>query len=132
MTDGNEPTLFERIGGSAVVDIMVERFYDNMDSMPEAAGIRAMHHPDLGPVREVLKRYFTEWLGGPPLYSTERGHPRLRMRHMHVSIGIAERDAWLLCMRGALDDAVSDDAAREDIYRALSGLADHMRNKDEA
>ena len=66
MTDGNEPTLFERIGGSAVVDIMVERFYDNMDSMPEAAGIRAMHHPDLGPVREVLKRYFTEWLGGPP------------------------------------------------------------------
>ena len=54
------------------------------------------------------------------------------MRHMHVSIGIAERDAWLLCMRGALDDAVSDDAAREDIYRALSGLADHMRNKDEA
>ncbi|MDA0662710.1 MAG: group II truncated hemoglobin [Proteobacteria bacterium] len=131
MADTGGISLFERIGGSGVVDVLVERFYGNMDTLPEAAGIRAMHQPDLGPVKDVLKRYFTEWLGGPPLYSTERGHPRLRMRHMHVRIGIAERDAWLRCMRGALDDAVADDAARADIYRALSGLADHMRNTDE-
>jgi len=130
MADGNDTSIFEQIGGSAVIDVLVDRFYDNMDTMPEAATIRAMHHPDLGPMRDVLKRYFTEWLGGPPLYSTERGHPRLRMRHMGFPIDTAARDAWLLCMRGALDDAIADPQLRADIYRAMANLADHMRNKE--
>lgn len=130
MADGDDTSIFEQIGGSAVIDVLVDRFYDNMDTMPEAATIRAMHHPDLGPMRDVLKRYFTEWLGGPPLYSTERGHPRLRMRHMGFPIDTAARDAWLLCMRGALDDAIADPELRAGIYRAMANLADHMRNKE--
>jgi hemoglobin len=71
--------------------------------LPEATIIRAMHAPDLGPVKSVLKRYLSEWTGGPKLYSPEKGHPRLRQRHMGFSIGNAERDAWLLCMRGAME-----------------------------
>ena len=130
MADGDEISIFERIGGSAVVDVLVDRFYDNMDAFPEAAAIRAMHAADLGPIRDVLKRYFTEWLGGPPQYSSERGHPRLRMRHMHVSIGATERDAWLACMRPALEDAIADKETRDGIYRAMANLADHMRNRE--
>ncbi|MEC9347495.1 MAG: group II truncated hemoglobin [Pseudomonadota bacterium] len=122
-------TMFERIGGADAIDRLVERFYDRMDELPEAAGIRALHARDLGPVKDVLKRYFTEWTGGPPLYSVERGHPRLRMRHMGVPIGEAERDAWLLCMRGALEEAVADADARQEVYAALAGLADWMRNR---
>lgn len=124
-----ETTPFEAIGGAATIDRLVEAFYARMDSLPEAATIRSLHAPDLGPVKEVLKRYLGEWLGGPPLYSAERGHPRLRQRHLGFPIGEAERDAWLLCMRGALDETVADARVREAIYERMAGLADWMRNQ---
>lgn len=71
--DGNPH--FAQLGGVAVIEQLVERFYALMDSLPEAAGIRAMHGPNLAPVKEVLVRYLTEWTGGPQVYSAERGHP---------------------------------------------------------
>jgi hemoglobin len=133
MTDAvTQASLYDRIGGAATVARLVDRFYDRMDALPEARRIRAMHGPDLAPIREVLKRYLGEWLGGPPLYSNERGHPRLRARHLRFPIGIAERDAWLLCMRGALEETVADAAIRRHIDEALSKLADWMRNRPEA
>ena len=122
-------SMFERIGGAVVIDRLVEAFYARMDTLPEARAIRAMHAIDLGPTKIVLKRYLTEWTGGPKLYSVEKGHPRLRQRHMGFPIGEAERDAWLLCMRSALDEAVADDSAREEIYATLAKLADWMRNQ---
>ena len=60
----SEITPFEAIGGAPAIDRLVELFYARMDSLPEAATIRALHAPDLGPVKEVLKRYLGEWLGG--------------------------------------------------------------------
>jgi hemoglobin len=124
-----ELSMFERIGGTVVIDRLVEAFYRRMDTLPEAATIRAMHGPNLGPIRSVLKRYLCEWTGGPKLYSPEKGHPRLRQRHMGFSIGNAERDAWLLCMRGALEETIPDVSARQQLDTALTGLADWMRNQ---
>ncbi len=121
--------MFERIGGAISIDRLVESFYERMDTLPEAKTIRAMHAPDLGPTKQVLKRYLCEWTGGPKLYSVEKGHPRLRQRHMGFPIGEAERDAWLLCMRGALEDAIEDAGARQEIYDTLAKLADWMRNQ---
>ena len=127
----NEPdsrTPFERVGGQSTVDRLVDAFYERMDHLPEARVIRAMHGADLAPIRRLLKKYLGEWLGGPREYSTERGHPMLRARHLRFPIGLAERDAWLLCMNGALDDTVRDLEAREHIRAALTNLADWMRN----
>ncbi|MBR1167726.1 group II truncated hemoglobin [Bradyrhizobium liaoningense] len=121
-------SMFERIGGRATIDALVDRFYDRMDTLPEAKIIRAMHADDLGPIRDVLKRYLTEWTGGPRLYTPEKGHPRLRQRHFGFSIGDAERDAWMLCMRGAMEQTITDAVARQDLDKALSSLADWMRN----
>jgi hemoglobin len=122
-------SMFERIGGTVTIDRLVESFYQRMDALPEAGGIRAMHPDDLGSTKQVLKRYLSEWTGGPKLYSPEKGHPRLRQRHMGFSIGSAERDAWLLCMRGALEETVTDEAARQELDAALTKLADWMRNQ---
>lgn len=122
-------SMFERVGGAVVVDRLVEVFYQRMDALPEARTIRAMHAPDLAPTKQVLKRYLCEWMGGPKLYSVEKGHPRLRQRHMGFPIGEAERDAWLLCMRCALEDTIKDIEARQEIYAALAKLADWMRNR---
>ncbi|WP_315704645.1 MULTISPECIES: group II truncated hemoglobin [unclassified Bradyrhizobium] len=122
-------TPYQRIGGAIIVDRLVEAFYRRMDSLPEAKVIRDMHPNDLGPTKRTLKRYLSEWLGGPKLYSPEKGHPRLRQRHMGFSIGASERDAWLLCMRGALEETVADAQARQDVDAAMTKLADWMRNQ---
>jgi hemoglobin len=124
-------TLFARLGGAAVVNRLVDAFYARMDSLPEARGVRTMHAHDLSAIKEVLKRYLGEWLGGPKRYSAERGHPRLRMRHIGFKIGAAERDAWLLCMRGALEETVADAGLRDELYQAIARLADWMRNQPE-
>lgn len=110
------------------MDRLVEAFYARMDTLPEAATIRAMHGRDLTASKDVLKRYLGEWMDGPNLYSAERGHPRLRMRHIRFRIGEAERDAWLLCMTGALNEVVSDEALRAELLSAFTKLADWMRN----
>src|SRR6187431_3096663 len=91
---------FYRIGGQPTVDRLIDTFYDRMETLPEAAAIRALHPQDLSGTRAILKKYLAEWLGGPQAYSQERGHPRLRARHLPFSIGDAERDAWMFCMRG--------------------------------
>jgi hemoglobin len=124
-------TLFERIGGGAVIDRLVEAFYLRMDTLAEAARIRAMHPADLGRIKTDLKRYLTEWTGGEKLYSTEKGHPQMRRRHLRFRIGGAERDAWLLCMRGALAETIADEQARTQIDTGLTRLADWIRNTDE-
>lgn len=103
-----------------------------MDSREAARDLRALHRDDLSESRRSLKNYLTEWLGGPKLYSPEKGHPRMRMRHMHVKIGVAARDAWLACMRDALDETVADEPARAAIYENMARLADWMRNVEEA
>ncbi len=122
-------SMFARIGGAQVIDRLVERFYLHMDSLPEARGIRALHPADLATTKRDLKRYLAEWTGGPALYSSEKGHPRMRQRHMHIAIGNEERDAWLSCMARALDETIPDAAARTEIFALLAKLADWMRNR---
>ena len=132
MNDPVKRTPFEIIGGQATVDALVERFYQRMDTLPEAQGIRALHAQDLGPMIVILKKYLAEWLGGPKNYSAERGHPMLRARHLPFVIGEAERDAWLHCMNGALDETITDEAAKAGIRESMTKLADWMRNKSGA
>jgi hemoglobin len=120
--------MYQRIGGTLAIERLVESFYRRMDSLPQAGGIRALHPADLGPTKRDLKRYLAEWTGGPALYSPEKGHPRMRQRHMHIPIGNAERDAWLLCMAHAMEESVADGAAREEMFALLAKLADWMRN----
>lgn len=125
----SDQSMFERIGGEVAIDRLVEAFYGHMDRVPEAKKVRDMHDADLGPLKVVLKRYLSEWLGGPQLYSPVHGHPRLRQRHMGFPIGNAERDAWMGCMRLALAETVADAAARAEIDKNMTKLADWMRNQ---
>jgi hemoglobin len=96
--------------------------------MSVLVAIRAMHAPDLTPIKADLKLYLSEWLGGPKLYSSKKGAPRLRKRHIHIAIGECERDAWLLCMRETMEEVIADSQARQEIYAAIAKLADWMRN----
>ncbi len=130
-TEQSKPTIFSTIGGAPAVDRLVEAFYARMDALDVARGIRSMHDADLTPTKTILKAYLGEWLGGPTLYSQKRGHPRLRMRHTRFAIGPAERDAWMTCMRSALEEAIADHAIRGQIEQKLFQLADWVRNDED-
>ncbi len=125
-----EINLYELIGGEVGLRTLVNRFYDLMDSAPEAARIRALHPKSLRQSREKLFMFLSGWAGGPSLYIEKYGHPRLRMRHMPFAIGSVERDQWLWCMSHALDESQSDPRVAEYLKSRFSEIADFMRNQE--
>lgn len=125
-------TPYQLLGGGAALEELVERFYGYMDSLPEAAGIRAMHAPDLAGAKGKLFKFLSGWLGGPDLFVQEFGHPRLRMRHFPFDIGEPERDQWLLCMGRALDDMALDPKLKAGLLNAFARTANHMINREDS
>jgi len=122
-------TLYDEIGGEEVIRPLVNRFYDLMDSSPEAAGIRSLHPAGLGESREKLFMFLVGWLGGPPIYVEKHGHPRLRARHLPFPIGESERNQWLWCMNRAMEDLNLDDRLKSQLRQSFANTADFMRNK---
>jgi hemoglobin len=120
---------YDLIGGETAVRALVERFYDLMEALPEAADVRALHPRDLAGSRDKLFKFLSGWLGGPALYVQEYGHPMLRARHLPFPIGDAERDAWMRCMTQTLEEHVADPMLRGQLIGAFRRTADHMRNQ---
>lgn len=129
MTQPPQATPYELLGGEAAVRALVRRFYELMDTLPEAWNVRRLHPTDLAGSEDKLFMFLSGWLGGPQLYVERHGHPRLRARHLPFPIDSQARDQWLLCMRQAMDEQIADPALRAGLERALSDLANHMRNR---
>lgn len=67
--------------------------------------------------------------GQDETYLQERGHPRLRGRHMPFAIGETERDRWLVLMEGVLKAEKIDSEVSAELMNFFSGVADFMRNQ---
>lgn len=122
-------TPYDKFGGEIFVRSLCARFYSLMDSMPEATACRAVHPPSLEMAQKKLFEYLTGWLGGPPLYTSKYGHPRLRQRHFSASIGTEEIEGWLLCFRKAWTELVPPSPQAEAILEKVEALGWHMRNR---
>lgn len=118
-------TLYEAIGGDRTVRALTARFYELMDTLPEAANCRAVHPPSLEGSQEKFYEYLTGYLGGPQLYVEKHGHPRLRSRHFIAAIGPKERDEWLLCFRRAMDETIENEKLRAIIWGRSSARFPH-------
>lgn len=94
-------TLYERAGGRPWFEALVNRFYDAVETEPV---LRPLYPKDLTPPREHLTSFLVQYWGGPADYSAQRGHPRLRMRHIPFAIGWAERDAWFRHMEASVKE----------------------------
>ena len=123
-------SIYESLGGEHTLRALVDRFYDVMDTAPEAAGIRALHPEDLTESRNKLFWFLSGWSGGPPMYIERFGHPRLRARHLPFAIGEAERDQWMWCMNRALEDTLPEGLLRIQLSHAFAQIADFMRNRE--
>jgi hemoglobin len=120
---------YERIGGAGKVRELTHRFYQLMDELPEAHGIRKLHPPSLQGSEDKLFKFLSGWMGGPQLFIQEHGEPMLRRRHLPFPIGDSERDQWMMCMKQALQEVVADEQLRNELTASLIKVADHMRNK---
>ena len=60
---------------------------------------------DLPGAEERLKEFLVGRFGGPQRYIEQRGHPRLRMRHMPFKLDQRARDRWVSLMDRALEEA---------------------------
>jgi hemoglobin len=101
-----------------------------MDSLPEAASIRAMHASDLSPMKEKLAEYLIGWMGGPPLYAEKYGSVCMTTPHEPYHIGPEERDQWLLCMDRALEQIDASEELVAMLKIPFYRIADAVRNRD--
>jgi hemoglobin len=130
---GDATTLYARVGGFAFFERLVDAFYDGVATDPVLLPLYP-EAPDLSGARQRLTLFLVQYWGGPTTYSDERGHPRLRMRHMPFRIGPTERDHWLLHMTAAVDQvaaelaAVDREAIREALVQYFVPAAEQLRN----
>lgn len=127
MTDDQQQTLYDRVGGDIFFVRLVDAFYDGVATDDVLLSLYP-EPDDLGPARRRLALFLAQYWGGPTTYNDERGHPRLRMRHFPFHIGPLERDRWLHHMILAVDQVAPDEDVRNTLLRYFVPAAEHLRN----
>ena len=125
----SEATLYEAAGGMAFFEALVDRFYDGVEADPVLLSLYPQPD-DLAPARRHLTLFLAQYWGGPTTYGDERGHPRLRMRHVPFAIGPEARDHWLECMNRAIADLDPPAPIAERLTEYFAFAAESMRNRD--
>ncbi len=125
-----EKTPYELLGGDAGVRQLVSDFYHFMDTLPEAAPIRAMHEGDLSEMTDKLGTFLIGWMGGPQRYQERFGRVIIPLAHRQFDIGPAERDQWLMCMDGALEKTRLDTSMKARLMDSFGRMADMCRTRD--
>ncbi|MFC0315076.1 globin [Gordonia phosphorivorans] len=126
---GDVTTFYEQVGGEATFRAITERFYAEVAR--DEILLPMYPEEDLAGAERRLRMFLIQYWGGPHTYSDERGHPRLRMRHVPYTIGPAQRDAWLRCMDVAvasIDSDVLDDEHRARLQEYLRAAAQSLMN----
>lgn len=119
--------VLEQIGEQGLADIAAA-FYRRMR---EDDLVGAMYPPDDWEGSEERFRDFLIFrFGGSQKYIEERGHPRLRMRHMPFKVDIPARDRWMEIMTAAMDELEVPSPARENLDAFFAQTADFMRNTE--
>lgn len=119
-------TPFDLVGGMPAVRQVVERFYDLLEQDEGYARLRALHAPDLAPMRQSLAGFLAAWLGGPRDWFEERPGRCMMSAHKDVTIDDGTAQEWADAMTRAIaDSAIEPDLGRK-MAAALGDLATRM------
>lgn len=118
---------FEEIGEKKLHEL-IDRFYEKVAVHPD---LYPIFPEDLSETARKQKQFQTQYLGGPNLFTEEHGHPMMKARHMPFPITPARAEAWLACMKEAMDDAGLEGPLRDVYYQRLVLTANHMVNRNE-
>ena len=124
-----QQSFYDAVGGADTFRRIVARFYEQV---ADDEILRPLYpEQDLTGAEDRLRMFLEQYWGGPRTYTDQRGHPRLRMRHVPYRIGYLERDAWLRCMHTAIaeiDSDTMDDQHRAALLNYLEMAADSLVN----
>ena len=119
--------FYEEVGGEAFFADLISQFYAHVATDPI---LRPMYpDKDMKGAAERLQKFLEQYWGGPDTYSQERGHPRLRMRHMGFHIDRAAHDAWISAMSKAVEGVEIDAAHKEVLLGYLEMAAASLVNQ---
>lgn len=122
----SQPTPYERFGGHAFFSSLVHAFYERVARDPI---LRPMYPgDDMAGAERRLRMFLEQYWGGPTTYNEERGHPKLRMRHMPFAIDAVARDRWLTLMHDSLVEQQLPEALEAELWTYLVGAAFAMQN----
>ena len=124
---GYQDTSYRAAGGFEGIQKLVKSFYQFMDELPEARGIRAMHAEDLSEIDDKLTHFLCYWLGGPREFIQKYGPVNIPRAHMHLNVGEEERDAWLLCMSKAAELQPFKPSFRKYLLEQMAVPAERIR-----
>lgn len=119
-------TPYDRIGGTAPIREIVDRFYDLMETDAAFTALRALHAPDLTPMRSSLTSFLAAWMGGPRDWFEERPGKCLMSAHEGVTISPDTARQWADAMHQAIAGSSVDRDFGEKLAGALSDLALRM------
>ena len=121
-----ELPIYELLGRDKL-EAIVRGFYRRVPDDPILGPMYPRH--DLAGAEQRLRSFLVYRFGGPPDYLAERGHPRLRMRHMPFVIDRAARDRWLELMLAAVDEQGVLPEHRLYLERFLGDIATFLINR---
>ena len=120
-------SFYDRVGGRATFEQLVSHFYALVAIDPI---LKPMYpDEDFHGAAQRLMMFLEQYWGGPSTYQEQRGHPRLRMRHAQFHIDLAARDAWLRCMKSAVDELMIEEADRVILWSYLELAANSLVNQ---
>jgi hemoglobin len=120
-------TLFDKLGDDNI-SLLVERFYNLVFADPV---ISHLFKTDPEVIKEKQRLFLTQFLGGPPRYSQQYGHPQLRARHLPHPIGQDEAVAWLTCMSKAIGTLPIEERLKDELFKRFVPTAMFMVNQPE-
>lgn len=123
--ESRELTFYEAMGGAKGIRTLVEAFYPKVQSDPL---LGPLFPEDITPVMEKQILFLTQFFGGPPLFSEQYGHPMMRARHMAFPVTAERAEAWLGCMRRALEETGMEPELQKAVLERLKGPAYHFIN----
>lgn len=124
--------MIDRIGGEPQVRLLVNHFYDLIETLPQGAAIMAMHQRGhgLSHVRPEQFDFLCGFFGGRRYYQERHGHMSLREIHAHVDIRRQDAEDWLAVMERAMRETGVGDRERVEIMATFRRAAFMLVNTD--
>ncbi len=123
-----DTNVFLAVGGRPFFDALVQRFYAAVE---HDEVLRPLYPDDLtDSIRNTAGFLAQFWGGGTEQYSDERGHPRLRARHMPFNIGQRERDHWLEHMLASVEASDAPEHVKARMVEYFEMASTHMINAE--
>jgi hemoglobin len=121
----DETAIYSMIGEDGFIRL-VAAFYRQV---PGDAILGKMYPPDeLAAAEQRLRDFLIYRFGGPQRYIEERGHPRLRARHIPFHIDRAARDNWMQLMNNAFAEAALPAEAEQFLRAFFEQMSTFMIN----